>query len=59
MARLTGREPFVTVDALKMARHRMFFSSEKAKRELGYTARPFEAALEDALNWFRENGYLA
>lgn len=59
MARLTGREPFVTVDALKMARHRMFFSSEKANRALGYTARPYEVALEDALNWFRENGYLA
>jgi dihydroflavonol-4-reductase len=57
-ARVTGKEPFLTVDALKMSRYRMFFSSEKAKRELGYTARPYKEGLKDALSWFRENGYL-
>ena len=40
VARFTGREPFITVDGLKMARYRMFFSSAKAERELGYRARP-------------------
>ena len=39
--RLTGKEPFVTADALKMAKYRMYFSSAKAERELGYTARPY------------------
>jgi dihydroflavonol-4-reductase len=57
-ARLTGKEPFLTVDALNMSRYRMFFSSEKAKRDLGYAARPYKEGLKDALTWFRENGYL-
>lgn len=58
IARITGKEPFVTADALDMSKHRMFFSSAKAKRELGYRARPYEEALRDALAWFREAGYL-
>jgi dihydroflavonol-4-reductase len=58
LARVTGKEPFLTADALRMSRYRMFFSSEKAKRELGYTARPYKEGLKDALTWFRENGYL-
>jgi len=58
VARITGREPFVTVDALRMASHHMFFSSAKAERELGYKARPYREALADALNWFRDAGYL-
>ena len=59
VARITGKEPFVTRDALKMASHHMFFSSAKAKRELGYTARPYVEAIADALAWFRANGYLS
>ena len=42
VARVTGKEPFLTADALRMSRYRMFFSSAKAKRELGYTARPYQ-----------------
>jgi dihydroflavonol-4-reductase len=57
-ARVTGKEPFLTADALRMSRYRMFFSSEKAKRELGYSARPYKEGLKDALDWFRDNGYL-
>jgi dihydroflavonol-4-reductase len=57
-ARVTGKEPFLTVDALNMSRYRMFFSSEKARRELGYVARPYKDGLKDALSWFGENGYL-
>ena len=59
VARVTGKEPFLTVDALRMSRYRMFFSSEKARRDLGYTTRPYREGLKDALNWFRENGYFA
>jgi dihydroflavonol-4-reductase len=59
VARVTGKEPFLTADALRMSRYRMFFSSEKAKRDLGYSARPYREGLKDALSWFRENGYLA
>jgi len=57
-ARVTGKEPFLTADALRMSRYRMFFSSDKAKRELGYHARPYQEGLKDALAWFRDNGYL-
>jgi len=58
VARLTGRTPFVTRDALHMARHRMFFTYEKAKRELGYDPRPYQQGLADAIAWFRQAGYL-
>ena len=58
VAQLTGKSPFVTVDALKMASHTMFFSSAKAERELGYQARPYGEGLKDAVAWFREAGYL-
>jgi len=58
IARLTGKEPFLTADALKMSRHLMYFSSAKAERELGYRARPYALALADALAWFRQEGYL-
>jgi dihydroflavonol-4-reductase len=58
MGGITGKEPMLTRDALKMASHRMFFSSEKAKAELGYSARPYRQGLEDALAWFRAEGYL-
>ena len=51
-------EPFVTVDGVRMARKRMFFSSAKAESELGYTARPAEHALKDAVAWFKDEGYL-
>jgi dihydroflavonol-4-reductase len=56
VGRVTGREPFVTLDGLRMARHKMFFSSAKAARDLGYAARPAEAALRDAIAWFRQAG---
>jgi len=58
--RLTGgSEPFVTVDGVRMAKKKMFFASTKAEKELGYTARPADEALRDAVDWFRANGYLA
>ena len=58
VARITGKEPFATVDGLRMAKKRMFFSSAKAKRELGYTWRSAHEALADAVAWFRDNGVL-
>ncbi|MBU6299308.1 MAG: NAD-dependent epimerase/dehydratase family protein [Alphaproteobacteria bacterium] len=58
LAQVTGKEPFITADALKMAKYRMFFNSAKAERELGYRARPYQQALIDALAWFRMSGYL-
>lgn len=52
LAQITGREPMLTLDSLRMARHSMFFSSAKAERELGFCARPFEEAISDAIVWF-------
>ena len=57
-ARVSGKEPFLTVDALKMSKYHMFFSSAKAKSELGFSARPYVRGIEDALNWFRQAGYI-
>ncbi len=58
-AKLTGRPIRVTLESVRMARKRMFFSSAKAARELGYRWRPPEDAFADALRWFKENGYLS
>jgi len=58
MAWLTGREPFATVDGIRMAKHRMFFTAAKAERELGFRPRPYLLGLEDAIHWFRQAGYL-
>ena len=57
-ATMTGREPFATVDGIRMARKRMYFSSAKAERELGYRSRPVEEGLAEAVAWFRDHGYL-
>ncbi len=56
-ARIIGGEPFVTVDGLRLAKKKMFFSSAKAMRELGYQPGPVRPALEDAIAWFRAAGY--
>lgn len=56
-ARLFGGEPLVNVDGVKLSRKWMFFSSAKARAELGYDPRPTDDALRDAVNWFRDNGY--
>jgi dihydroflavonol-4-reductase len=58
LARVSGREPFVTRDGLRMAKYRMFFSSAKAERELGYRPRPYREGLAHAIDWFRKAGYL-
>jgi dihydroflavonol-4-reductase len=58
LARLTGKEPFLTQDGLRMAAHHMFYSSAKAERELGYRARPYEDAVADAICWFRRQGMI-
>jgi dihydroflavonol-4-reductase len=58
LARITGREPFVTTTGLRLAKDRMFFTSAKAERELDYRARPYGEAIGDAIDWFRARGYL-
>ena len=58
LARFTGREPMLTRDSLKMARHHMYFSAARAEAELGYRARPWREAVADALGWFRAQGMI-
>jgi dihydroflavonol-4-reductase len=55
---LMGKEPRATIDAVKMGRKKMFASSAKAERELGYTALPVEDALRRAVEWFQAHGYV-
>ena len=58
IASVTGKEPMLTRDGLKMSKNKMFFSSAKAERELGYRARPYSEGIRDAIAWFRQAGYL-
>jgi dihydroflavonol-4-reductase len=58
VARLTGGEPFATVDGLRMAKKKMFFTSARATAELEYAARPARQALADAVAWYTTNGYV-
>jgi dihydroflavonol-4-reductase len=58
VAHFTGKEPLLTLDGLRMSRYRMFFTSAKAERELGYRSRPYREGVVDALSWFRTAGYL-
>jgi dihydroflavonol-4-reductase len=57
-AKLSGRSGRITLEGVRMSRKKMFFSSAKAARELGYRWRPPEQAFEDAIRWFRDNGLL-
>jgi dihydroflavonol-4-reductase len=57
-ANVSGRTTRISVESVRMARKRMFFSSAKAVRDLGYSSRPARAAFEDALTWFRGRGLL-
>jgi dihydroflavonol-4-reductase len=58
-AKLTGQPTRITVEGVRMSRKRMFFSSAKAVRELGYRWRPPIEAFEDAVRWFGERGLLS
>jgi dihydroflavonol-4-reductase len=54
---LLGKEPRVTIDAVRMGRKKMFVSSAKAQAELGYTASSADDGLRRAAEWFRAHGY--
>ena len=54
---ILGREPRATIDAVRMGRKKMFVSSAKAERELGWKAGPVDDALRRAVEWFRANAY--
>jgi dihydroflavonol-4-reductase len=58
LSRAIGREPQIPVDGVKMARHKMWVDGAKAARELGYQPGSVEAALERAVRWYEEHGYV-
>ncbi|MCB1020711.1 MAG: NAD-dependent epimerase/dehydratase family protein [Acidobacteria bacterium] len=57
LAQVTGRPPRAPLEAVRMAAKKVYVSSAKAERELGWRAGPVEPALERAITWFRENQY--
>ena len=54
---LLRREPRATVDTVRMGKKKMFASSAKAERDLGWKIVPIDGALRRAVEWFRVNGY--
>lgn len=56
---LIGGTPVAPLDAVRMARHKMYFSARKAVRELGLPQTPARTALRDAAHWFWDHGYAA
>jgi len=56
-ADISKKEPRATVDEIRMSRKHMYFSSDKAVKELGYQFRPAKEAINDAIEWFIKNGY--
>ena len=59
VCRVLRREPHIPLEGVRMARHRMFVSTEKAERELGFHAGPISAALERAVRWYKTYGYVS
>ena len=57
MAGVTGREPLATLEGVHLSKHRMFFCADKAERELGIKARPYQEGLLEAVRWFHDFGY--
>ena len=57
-ARLTGKTPRMTPDTIRMSAHPMFYDAAKAHRELGFPSTAARDALEKAVDWFSENGYV-
>jgi dihydroflavonol-4-reductase len=57
VSRVTGREPLIPYEGVKMARKFMFFDANKAVRTLGLPQTPVELALAEAVAWFRDHGY--
>jgi dihydroflavonol-4-reductase len=55
--RIRGQEPRATVEAVRMGKKKMFASSAKAARDLGYQARGIDTALQAAIHWFRAHAY--
>jgi dihydroflavonol-4-reductase len=58
ISRFSGKPPKAPLGGVRMAKYKMFFSPTKAIRELGLPQTPPQQALSDAVEWFRQNGYV-
>jgi len=58
VSRLRGRAPNIQIEGVKIARHMMFVDCSRAQREMGFAPAPVQAALERAVRWYVENGYI-
>jgi dihydroflavonol-4-reductase len=58
VARVRGRDPRIPLDGVRMARHSMWVDCTKAQQELGFAAGPIDGALQRAVDWYREHGYV-
>jgi dihydroflavonol-4-reductase len=58
-SKLTGREPQIPLEGVRMARHKMFVNTSKSPRELGFSHGSIEDALARAVRWYEANGYVA
>ena len=58
MGRLWHREPLAPLDGARVPRHKMWFDSSKARRDLGVPQSPVEGALGRAVSWFKQHGYV-
>lgn len=56
--RLTKTKPRFTSYSIDVLCSNSLICSEKARRELGFTARPARQSISDAVSWFKENGYI-
>ena len=57
VGKMLKREPRATIEAVRIARKKMFVTSAKAQRDLGWNPRPIDGALQRAVEWFKANGY--
>jgi len=57
-SKFTGREPMVPLEGVRMAKRMMFFTSAIAEKELGYKHQPIKPALQRAIQWYKDHGYV-
>jgi dihydroflavonol-4-reductase len=58
-SKVSGREPQIPLEGVRMARHKMFVDASKATRELGFSFGPIEEALARAVRWYETHGYVS
>jgi dihydroflavonol-4-reductase len=58
ISRFTGKPPHAPLAGVRMAKYKMFFNPAKAIRELGLPQTPPRQALQDAVTWFNQHGFV-